>query len=159
MATAKGKDEGKSMFLKDYLAGHPDAGPGSIVAAWREAGNAGTISGSLVSKVRKDLGLTGRGAAAGKSRTKGTAGRRSSAAATSDVGGGTAAREDGGRAMEEVERPAASPAAGGDRAGVLIRLEGAIDGLLHEIQTAGGLPEFEEALRKARRILVRSHGE
>ncbi len=159
MAPAQGKDGGKSAFVKDYLAAHPAAGTGAIAAAWQEAGNAGTISSGLVSKVRKDLGLTGRGTAAGKSRTKGTAGRRSSAAATSDVGGGTAAREDGGRVMAEVERPAASPAAGGDRAGVLIRLEGAIDGLLHEIKTVGGHPEFEEALRKARRILVRSHGE
>ena len=48
---------------------------------------------------------------------------------------------------------------GGDRTGVLIRLEGAIDDLLHEIKMAGGLPEFEATLRKARRILVRSHGE
>jgi hypothetical protein len=42
---------------------------------------------------------------------------------------------------------------------VLIRLEGAIDDLLHEIKLTGGLPEFEETLRRARRILVRSHGE
>ena len=47
----------------------------------------------------------------------------------------------------------------GDRAGVLIRLEGSIDELLHEIKVAGGLPEFEATLRQARRILVRSHEE
>ncbi len=71
MATAKGKTAGKSMFLKNYLADHPDAEAGAIAAAWREAGNAGTISSSLVSQVRKDLGLTGRGPAADKSRTTG----------------------------------------------------------------------------------------
>ena len=49
--------------------------------------------------------------------------------------------------------------AGGDRTRALIRLEGAIDDLLHEIKRTGGLPECEETLRKARRILVRSHGE
>ena len=37
--------------------------------------------------------------------------------------------------------------------------EGQIDDLLHEIRLAGGLPEFEESVRSARRILVRSHGE
>ncbi len=159
MATAKGKDEGKSLFVKGYLADHPEANPGSIVAAWREAGNAGTISGSLVSKVRKDLGLTG--AAAGKSRTRGAAGTRPSAAKSevgrAAVGGRPAAVEDGGPVAGDLESRAAP--AGGDRVEVLIQLEGAIDGLLHEIRTAGGHPEFEEALRKARRILARSHGE
>ncbi len=69
MATAQGKDGGKSAFVKDYLAAHPAAGTVAIATAWQEAGNAGTISSGLVSKVRKDLGLTGRGTAAGKSRT------------------------------------------------------------------------------------------
>ncbi len=58
-----------------------------------------------------------------------------------------------------LERHAEPQLAGGDRTQVLIRLEGALDDLLHEIKLAGGLPEFEETLRKARRILVRSHGE
>ena len=57
------------------------------------------------------------------------------------------------------ERPAERLAAGNDRTRVMIRLEGQIDEMLHEIKLAGGLPEFEEALRKARRILARSHGE
>ena len=39
-----------------------------------------------------------------------------------------------------------------------MRLEGQIDDMIHEVKLAGGLPEFEEALRGARRILVRSHG-
>ena len=60
---------------------------------------------------------------------------------------------------EGLERPAEPQTAGGDRTRVLIRLESEIDGLLHEIKMTGGLPEFEETLRKARRILGRSHGE
>jgi len=56
MATLKGKNEGKSMFLKEYLVDHPDAGTEVIDEAWREAGNEGTISASLIGKVRKDLG-------------------------------------------------------------------------------------------------------
>jgi len=31
--------------------------------------------------------------------------------------------------------------------------------MLFAIKVAGGLPEFEEALRRTRRILARSHGE
>jgi hypothetical protein len=166
MATVKGKDEGKSMFLKEYLVDHPDAGTEAIAAAWREAGHEGTISTSLIGKVRKDQGLTGQGTAQGKSRARVGPGKRSSADAKSDargagpeVGGRTPATEDSRPVTEGLERPAEPQAAGGDRTRVLIRLEGAIDDLLHEIKMTGGLPEFEETLRRARRILVRSHGE
>jgi hypothetical protein len=54
---------------------------------------------------------------------------------------------------------AGSQSGGDDRTRVLTRLEGRIDGMLFEIKVAGGLPEFEEALRRARRILARSYGE
>jgi hypothetical protein len=37
MATVKRKNEGKSMFLKEYLVDHPDAGTEAIDSAWREA--------------------------------------------------------------------------------------------------------------------------
>ena len=166
MATLKQKVEGKSMFLKEYLMDNPGAGAEAVAAAWREAGNEGTVSASLVGKVRRDLGLTGKGAARGKSRARVGAGERSSSASKSAargagpaVGGRTPAKEDSGPVTEGLERSAAPPAAGGVRAGVLIRLEGALDDLLHEIKLTGGLPEFEEMLRKARRILVRSHVE
>jgi len=68
MATVKRKNEGKSMFLKEYLVDHPDAGKETIDAPWREAGNEGAISTSLIGKVRKDLGPTGNRTAQGKSR-------------------------------------------------------------------------------------------
>jgi hypothetical protein len=160
------KNEGKSMFLKEYLVDHPDAGKEAIDAAWREAGNEGTISTSLIGKVRKDLELTGKGMARGKSRARVGTGQRSSADVKSDVrragpevGRRTPAKENRRPVTGGLERLVEPQAAGGDRARVLIRLEGAIDDLLHEIKMTGGLPEFEETLRRARRILVRSHGE
>ena len=160
MATVKRKDEGKSMFLKEYLVDHPDAGTEAIAAAWREAGHEGTISTSLIGKVRKDLGLTGQGTAQGKSRARVGTGQRSSAGSKSDargasteVGGRTPAQESSRPVTGGSEQPAAPRAAGGDRTGVLIRLEGAIDDLLYEIKLTGWLPEFEETLRRARRIL------
>jgi hypothetical protein len=166
MATVKGKTEGKSMFLKEYLVDHPDAGKEAIDGAWREAGNEGTISTSLISKVRRDLGLTDQGTARVKSRARVGTGQRSSSGSKSaargagpEVGGRTPAKESSRPVTGGLERPAAPQAADGDRARVLIRLEGAIDDLLHEIKLTGGLPEFEETLRRARRILVRGHGE
>ncbi len=65
-----------------------------------------------------------------------------------------------GRHVPPVTESEAGPQSGGDdRTRVLTRLEGQIDGMLFEIKVAGGLPEFEEALRRARRILARSYGE
>src|SRR5512135_149590 len=165
MATVKRKDEGKSMFLKEYLVDHPDAAKEAIDAAWGEAGHEGSISTSLISKVRRDLGGAGKATATVKSRARGRTGNRPSAGSKSAVRAAGPAVE--GRIPEKEnvpvagrpERQAEPQPAGGDRTHVLIRLEGAIDDLLHEIKLAGGLPEFEETLRRARRILVRSHGE
>ena len=54
---------------------------------------------------------------------------------------------------------AGSQSGGDDRTRVLTRLEGQIDDMIYEVKVASGLPEFEEALRRARRILARSYGE
>src|SRR5512135_1762618 len=64
---ATGKAEGKSGFLQEYLVKHPDAAKEAIDAAWQEAGHEGTISTSLIRKVREDLKQAGKGAAKGKS--------------------------------------------------------------------------------------------
>ncbi|MGE5755274.1 MAG: hypothetical protein ACM35G_06105 [Planctomycetaceae bacterium] len=150
MATQRQKSDGKSVFLKKYLVEAPDAGQEAVEAAWREAGHEGTISQSLIGKVRKDLGLT-KGAAKAKTRARIRAG--------SEERGRTLGKRNGESVRQDLKRPAALQVAGGERTSVLIRLEGSIDELLHEIKTAGGLPEFEGMLRRARRILVRSHVE
>jgi hypothetical protein len=62
-------------------------------------------------------------------------------------------------ASEAEPQGSGSQSGGADRTRVLTRLEGQIDELLFAIKVAGGLPEFEEALRRTRRILARSHGE
>ena len=50
MATVKA--EGKSVFLKEFFVDHPDAGEPAINEAWLAAGHDGSISSSLISKVR-----------------------------------------------------------------------------------------------------------
>ena len=164
MATVK--TEGKSGFLKEFFLDHPDAGKSVIDEAWQEAGNEDTISISLISKIRKDLGLTGKGRGTAKAKGTTGTGKRSSAAPKSKGGrprpktaDGTAAKANGRLVTETLDRPAQRRSAGEDRTTLLIRLEGEIDDIIHEVKLAGGLPEFEETLRKARRILARSHGE
>jgi hypothetical protein len=165
MATVKVKAEGKSGFLKEFFVDHPDAGKSAINEAWREAGNEGTISDSLTSKIRRDLGLTGKGRGTAEAKASVGAGKRSSAAPKSKGGrttpkaAGRTAKANGRLVTETLDRPAERQSSGEDRTTLLIRLEGEIDDMLHEIRVAGGLPEFEEALRRARRVLARSHGE
>jgi hypothetical protein len=163
MATVK--SEGKSGFLKEFFMDHPDAGKDAIEKAWREFGHDGSISPSLIHKVRAGLGLTGKARKATATASART-GKQSSAAPKLSTrrtgpkqGGRTAARANGGHVKDGLERPTKPRAAGNDLTRVMIRLEGQIDEMLHEIKLAAGLPEFEEALRKARRILARSHGD
>jgi hypothetical protein len=164
MTMVKGKSEGKSMFLKEFFVDHPDARKDEIVEAWQEDGNEGTISDSLIHKVRSKQGLTGKHGSKAKAKARQSvgAGKRSSAAPQSLAR--TTGPKAGSRSTVKPNRRDASMAAeprraGNDQIRVLIRLESQIDDLLHDARTAGGLPEFEEALRKARRILVRSHGD
>ena len=167
MATLREKTDGKSVFLKKYLVETPDAGKEAVEAAWRAAGHEGTISPSLVQHVRSEMGLAGNiktrrkpaegnGAseqppAAPEAKKRATGPKRKAA--------GPSPKTNGKHAPEESARQAEPPAKGDDRIRVLVRLEGEIDDMIHEVKVAGGLPEFEEALRKARRILARSHGE
>src|SRR5512135_1550205 len=59
MATTAGQGEGKTTFVRDCLQRDSRANERSINEAWKAAGNDGTISGTLVFKIRRDLGLTG----------------------------------------------------------------------------------------------------
>ena len=170
MASEVGRDQGKSAFVRDVLTQDRRANPEAVNRAWAEAGHAGTISESLVGKLRSQLGLTGQ-PRPGARVTEGaeSAGRSAAPAARR----GTGPKQGGGRPPAQGdERPApqetaseagsqgsVSQSGGADRTRVLTKLEGQIDELLFTIKVAGGLPEFEEALRRARRILALSHGE
>jgi hypothetical protein len=53
------RDQGKKSFTKEHLLDHPFSNPAAVNAAWKEAGMTGTVSPSIVSKVRAEMGLTG----------------------------------------------------------------------------------------------------
>ena len=170
MASEVGKDQGKSAFVRDVLTKDRRANHEAVNRAWTEAGHAGTISESLVGKLRSELGLTSQPRAGARVTESAESAGRSAAPATRR---GTGPKQGGGRPpaqgderpvppvpASEAEPQGAGPQSGGDdRTRVLTRLEGQIDELLFAIKVAGGLPEFEEALRRTRRILARSHGE
>jgi hypothetical protein len=164
MATVKTK--GKSGFLKEFFVDHPTAGRAEINKAWQEDGNEGTISDSLIHLVRTELGLTGKGR--GKAKAKQAVGADKKAVAAKQPSAGTGVAKSVGRGQSTTNGKRATPGAerraeprpnSGSRTRVLIEFEHRIDDLLHDAKAAGGLDEFEETLRRARRILARSHGE
>ena len=55
----KASSPGKSMFVKEFLNDHPQSNVDTVIDAWQAAGFDGTISATLVNKMRAMLGLTG----------------------------------------------------------------------------------------------------
>lgn len=143
------RDTQKTGFVKAVLAKNNAAKAEDVNKAWKEAGHTDSISDSLVSKTRSALKLTRK--------------KRSSRLAEG-AGAKTGATKALAKRTVDATPPAASPAprsrgAHAGRAQVLQELESVIDQLIFQSLAIGGLDEFEDALRKARRILVRSHGD
>jgi len=142
-------DQGKSTFIRDLLGHDPEADEQVVNEAWTEAGNEGTISGSLVSKIRSNLGLTGKGRSAGRPKAKATKGPKAKPVATAQP-------ESNGPPAASATGPASTA---GARGGALDRVEDRIDDLIFELKDLGGMERAQEALRLARRLVVRSHEE
>jgi hypothetical protein len=59
MATATTRSLGKTGFVKEYLNDNPKANARAVNEAWAAAGFEGTISPTLVTRMRSEMGLTG----------------------------------------------------------------------------------------------------
>ena len=59
MPTATARSLGKTGFVKEFLNDNPEANTRAVNEAWAAAGFEGTISPTLVTKLRSQLGLTG----------------------------------------------------------------------------------------------------
>jgi hypothetical protein len=142
--TVRPRDQGKTLFVKEYLNDHPEGNVKAVNAAWTEAGFDGSISGTLVNKVRSQLGLTGnrRGrsrAAAGSRAYTGKRRGRSPKGIVTQTGNGSGT----------TRLPRA-------RTTKLDELEADIDRLVFKVMGIGDLPEIEESLRQVRRKLYGS---
>jgi hypothetical protein len=128
---------GKSMFVKEFLNDHPQGNVDAVKEAWQAAGFDGTISPTLVNKMRALLGLTGNlRRHANKSKTSATgkkpAGHRKETTAAVN---GKPRRSNSARTM------------------VLNDLEADIDRLIFKAMAIGDLTEIEDSLRQVRRLL------
>ena len=126
------KSEGKSSFLKELFVDHPQVNAAAANKAWKKAGMKGTISFSLVGKVRSDLGLTGNP----------PKGRRPAVS-----------KKTGGKAPTATVQPKRRP---GNREQMLVEMESRIDSLIFDLLGIGGVEKAEDALRAARRVVVRA---
>jgi hypothetical protein len=131
---------GKTMFVKEFLNDHPQGNVDAVNEAWQAAGFDGTISPTLINKMRAKLGLTGnlRGTTK-KSKTSSMGMKR-------------------GRPRNETATAAnVQPRMSGNvRTEILNDVEADIDQLLFKAMGIGDLTEVEASLRQARRLLYRA---
>src|SRR3954468_22906855 len=145
---------GKSAFVEEVLGREPGANVAAINRAWAAAGHDGKISDSIIYHVKRERGAAGKQTPGGtvKSRAKSASkGPEASPAALPTVEAGS---ESNGPTAPPM--PVGGPSSG-DRERVLDRVEDGIDDLIVELKQLGGMEEALEALRKVRRVVVRSH--
>jgi hypothetical protein len=77
------KSQGKTSFVNKFLNTNPQANAKAVNQAWAAAGMKGTISHSVVSELRKQLGLTGNQPGKAKPAVKAKSGTKMSRPASS----------------------------------------------------------------------------
>jgi hypothetical protein len=156
MAASGRRNQGKTEFVREVLSGDIYANATVVNDAWQASGRDGSISDTLVNKMRSELGLTGnlRG-----NRPKGSA---TEAAAKPKYTG----KKRGRKPKSEVPTitvasgngmPVAEPRAkSGSRTSQLTSLETDLDVLLFKVMNLGGLEEIENNLRRTRRLIYQA---
>ncbi|MGC8639763.1 MAG: hypothetical protein ACP5XB_07770 [Isosphaeraceae bacterium] len=137
---------GKASFTKEFLNDHPEATSRDVNEAWARAGMLGTISHTVVSEVRKSLGLNGKAALA----------LRKQAASATVPPSTPQARRPGLETARAASVATRTTAQDTSRAEVLLAAEEQIDRLIFQMMGLGELTEIETALREARRAVYRA---
>jgi hypothetical protein len=126
--------QGMKMFVKEFLNDHPDGNFAAVNKAWQAAGFDGTISKTVVDKMRSTLGLTGN--LRGNNKTPKTGMKRARPRKQTTAAVSVQPRE-----------------SNGPRTLVLHDLEADIDRLIFKAMAVGDLTEIEDSLRQTRRLL------
>ena len=158
MVTSTGGKTNKTAFITAHLEANPTANRKSVNEAWAEAGHSGAVSPTLVSKLRRELGLAGN--LRGRSRASESNGAPKAKGpkpkqATRAKGG--ARTEIEGQVSTPIKSGSSNPSTGG-RSRMIDEVEAGIDHLMFTLKVNGGMPEVEAALRAARRLLTVGHG-
>jgi len=145
---------GKQDFIRRVLRADPDAGLDAINRAWRESGREGSISRSSCNRVRAAM-LPGEGGGGGDadSRPGSSPGQGPAPAPPADQSRGRGTPRPIG-AMVTATDPLPARAEVADRRDALRGLEEGLDRLLFRAIGLGDVPEVEDALRGARRLVI-----
>ncbi|QDV36385.1 hypothetical protein [Tautonia plasticadhaerens] len=127
----------KTGFVEDYLRKNPDANEKAVNEAWREAGHEGSISGTLIYNVKGRL--SGKSSAGGEAKRAAPMPKAKSSPARSEQARPAVARSSR-RALKGTED-----------------LEAEFDRLLFKLMDRG-MPEVEERVREARRMVILGQG-
>ena len=146
MAAARTRSEGKTSFVKQVLFDNPNATRSTVNEAWRKAGMTGSISSSLVGKLRAELGLTGRPSKTNASLSAATAKADTRPHATRKT-------EKMAKAVSRKPSGSAKPPKT-SRSRLLEEIETDIDHVIFKLIGLEGLSHLEDALRRVRRELV-----
>jgi hypothetical protein len=151
MPVAATKSLGKTSFVKEILFDNPQANPTAVNEAWAAAGMEGTISPTLVNKMRSELGLAGN-LRVGPGQTKAVA--PSKPASRDKKRSGKSKGKSRAASMDTTTGEGLSRSM--PRARALVQVEAEIDRLLFMVMKIGGLTDVEDSLRESRRRLYRS---
>ena len=150
-----GKSPNKSAFLRDLFRKDPGVNLKDAEKAWTEAGNDGPISSSSFYNARNELKKgTGTTAAADKPKPK-PAPKGPKAKKSTDPGQAAPPEVNGQAPTQASVASSRTP----DSSRVFDEVEDGIDDLIFKLKGLGGVPEVQEALRAARRMLGRIEGE
>jgi hypothetical protein len=156
MVAAPDKKLNKTAFITEHLHKNPKANAKAVKAAWQKAGRDGTISGTLVQKVRAGLGLAGNLRSRSRHvKNSGATSATTKGRSTSKSNGKSRAHANGTHATLALETRTRSSS----RERILEEAEGDIDRLIFKLMGVGGMEKVEDTLRLARRMVVRSHAE
>jgi hypothetical protein len=151
MPVAATKSLGKTSFVKEILFDNPQANPTAVNEAWTAAGMEGTISPTLVNKMRSELGLAGN-LRVGPGQTKAVA--TSKPASRDKKSGGKAKGKSRAANMDTTKAEGSGRQM--PRTQALVQVEAEIDRLLFLVMKIGGLTDVEDSLRESRRRLYRA---
>jgi hypothetical protein len=130
----KPSSPGKSMFVKEFLNDHPQGNFSAVNEAWKAAGFEGTISQTVVDKMRASLGLTGNTRRNVTKSKPSTPGKKA------------------GQLRQNATAPVSAQSRG-IQSTFLEEMEADIDRLIFKAMAVGDLAEIEDTLRRARRLL------
>jgi hypothetical protein len=156
MASSRGREAKKSNFVKDLLTRKPNLNLKAVNDAWRQGGNKDSISPSAFYRVKQSVREgRGEGASAPRppGRPPGSTTKKALPAPRAEAR--PQPRSDGASAAHHapVGRPAhAKPR---NEENDLDEFETEIDDMIYKLKGMGGMNEIEDALRRARRLLVR----